>query len=306
MRRRTLGGPGQCGQRLPEITVERHLARAVPAAVVEIDVNQPGVLVEHRRAAEGQPEVERDSDHQHEVGFAQRHASGAGGVVGAVGRDDASRQPITDRRQIGHTQQLTELRLGVRPPDPGTGHHRRPARRPQQRGSGCDGVGIGMRARVGDQVLGLLRKLGGAEEDVRGDVQEGGPRARAERRADGLTDGAVDLFRRLVCANLVRLRTTGRWSSSCSEPIPAVASGERPPITSIGLSLARAPARVEIVLVTPGPAVTAATPHCRVSFDQPSAAKAAVCSLRTSTRLMPYSTAPIRTPQMWPPLRVKR
>jgi len=54
-----------------------------------------------------------------------------------------------------------------------------------------------MRARVGDQVLGLLRKLGGAEEDVRGDVQEGGPRARAERRADGLTDGAVDLFRRL-------------------------------------------------------------------------------------------------------------
>jgi hypothetical protein len=36
--------------------------------------------------------------------------------------------------------------------------------------------------------------------------------------------------------------------------------------------------------VTPGPAVSAQTPTCRVTFDQPSAAKAAADSWRVSIR----------------------
>ena len=57
--------------------------------------------------------------------------------------------------------------------------------------------------------------------------------------------------------------------------MPQRASGARPPITSSGLSLEWAAAIAESALVTPGPAVTEATPHCRVTFDQPSAAKVA-------------------------------
>ncbi|COW34045.1 Uncharacterised protein [Mycobacterium tuberculosis] len=42
----------------------------------------------------------------------------------------------------------------------------------------------------------------------------------------------------------------------------------------------------------PGPAVSAATPGTLVTFDQPSAAKAAVCSWRVSIRRMPSSRQP--------------
>ena len=105
---------------------------------------------------------------------------------------------------------------------------------------------------------------------------------------------------------LVRLRVSSTWSISCSDPMPHRATGARPPITNIGLSFPCAWARAEAELVTPGPAVTAATPHSRVTLDQPSAANAADCSCRTSTTRMPCSAAPVRTGQIWPPLRVKR
>jgi len=49
-------------------------------------------------------------------------------------------------------------------------------------------------------------------------------------------------------------------------------------MTKIGLSAACAWAIAEAELVTPGPAVTAATPTCRVTLAQPSAANAADCS----------------------------
>ncbi len=75
---------------------------------------------------------------------------------------------------------------------------------------------------------------------------------------------------------------------------------------NIGLSLACAWASAEIELVTPGPAVTVATPHSRVTLAQPSAAKAADCSWRTSMMRMPCSAAAVRIGQMWPPLIVNR
>ena len=105
---------------------------------------------------------------------------------------------------------------------------------------------------------------------------------------------------------MLTLATIGTWSISCSEPIPQRASGARPPTTRSGLSLECAAVIAESALVTPGPAVTAATPHSRVIFDQPSAAKVAVCSCRVSTIRIPCSTEPVSIGQMWAPLRVKR
>ena len=69
-------------------------------------------------------------------------------------------------------------------------------------------------------------------------------------------------------------------------------AGARPPRTSIGEWFCCAEAIALIAFVTPGPAVTAATPGSRVTFAQPSAAKAAAYSWRTSTMSMPSSRQP--------------
>ena len=86
--------------------------------------------------------------------------------------------------------------------------------------------------------------------------------------------------------------TKGRWSISCSEPEPQRSSGARPPSTQSGEPFAWAPAIALIPLVTPGPAVSAATPTRRVAFANPSAAKTADCSCRTSTIPIPSSRQP--------------
>ena len=58
-------------------------------------------------------------------------------------------------------------------------------------------------------------------------------------------------------------------------------------------------------LVTPGPAVRAATPGTRVTFDQPSAANAAVCSCRVSISRTFSARQPSYIENRWPPERVK-
>ena len=95
-----------------------------------------------------------------------------------------------------------------------------------------------------------------------------------------------------VAASLVRGATNGTWSSSCSEPWPQRKAGARPPSTSTGEWFSFADAIALIPLVTPGPAVSAHTPRVRVTLAQPSAAKAAVCSWRTSTMSMPSARHP--------------
>src|SRR6266849_5173855 len=88
--------------------------------------------------------------------------------------------------------------------------------------------------------------------------------------------------------------------------MPHLATGARPATTNMGLSPDCACANAEVEFVTPGPAVTAAAPHCRVTLAQPSAANAAACSWRTSMIRRPCSCAPTRIDQMCPPLRVNR
>ena len=93
-------------------------------------------------------------------------------------------------------------------------------------------------------------------------------------------------------ASLTSGRTNGMWSISWSEPCPQRACGARPPSTTIGEPFCDAEAIALIPLVTPGPAVSAHTPTLRVTFAHPSAAKAAVCSWRTSMSSMPSSRQP--------------
>ena len=95
-----------------------------------------------------------------------------------------------------------------------------------------------------------------------------------------------------VVASLVSGRTKGTWSSSCREPWPQRIAGARPPSTRIGEPFCCAEAIALMPLVTPGPAVSAATPGWRVTLAQPSAANVAADSWRTSTRSMPSSRQP--------------
>ena len=98
--------------------------------------------------------------------------------------------------------------------------------------------------------------------------------------------------------------STGTWSNSCSDPAPQRVAGARPPSTTSGEPLNRAEVTAEMPLVTPGPAVSAATPGLRVSFAYASAAKTADCSWRVSTTRMPTSRAPSYSGQMCPPFSV--
>ena len=110
-------------------------------------------------------------------------------------------------------------------------------------------------------------------------------------RAASISDG-ICAVRAAVAASFVTDATSGRWSISCSDPCPQRAAGARPPSTSIGEWLKCAEAIALIPFVTPGPAVSAATPGRRVTFAQPSAANAAVCSWRTSTIPIPSARQP--------------
>src|SRR6478752_3685496 len=74
----------------------------------------------------------------------------------------------------------------------------------------------------------------------------------------------------------------GGWSSSCSAPVPHRPCGARPPTTTIGEPANCAWATALRPLVTPGPAVSTASPGVRLSLPVASAAKVAVCSCRTS------------------------
>jgi hypothetical protein len=95
-----------------------------------------------------------------------------------------------------------------------------------------------------------------------------------------------------VRASLVTGATKGTWSISWSEPWPQRNAGARPPSATMGEPFCSAEARPLMPLVTPGPAVRAHTPTCRVALAHPSAANAADCSWRTSTSSIPSSRQP--------------
>ena len=111
-----------------------------------------------------------------------------------------------------------------------------------------------------------------------------GPRcgARASRSTRS-TSAAAFSAACTVPAYFVTGANSGGWSSSCRLPCPHFSAGARPPMMSTGEPLNHALVTADTPLVTPGPAVSTANPGCRVSRASPSAAKAAVCSCRTSS-----------------------
>ena len=106
------------------------------------------------------------------------------------------------------------------------------------------------------------------------------------------TSPAISSGESAVAASLVSGATNGTWSISCSDPIPQRSAGARPPSTTIGDADCCAEAIALMPLVTPGPAVSAATPGVRVTFAQPSAANVAACSWRVSTMSIPSARQP--------------
>src|SRR5439155_6238388 len=114
-----------------------------------------------------------------------------------------------------------------------------------------------------------------------------GVRARVTASATSLGTSAVDVT---VRADLEMLATIGTWSSSWSDPAPQRNCGARPARTTSGDPLSLAVVMALTPLVTPGPAVSTATPGRRVSLASPSAANVAVCSWRTSTMRHPAFT----------------
>jgi hypothetical protein len=69
-----------------------------------------------------------------------------------------------------------------------------------------------------------------------------------------------------VPADFVIDETIGTWSSSCNDPAPHRPCGARPPRTISGEPLKCALVIAETPFVTPGPAVSAASPGVRVSL----------------------------------------
>ncbi len=119
------------------------------------------------------------------------------------------------------------------------------------------------------------------------------------------TAGPSSRTRRILMKRLTCGATSGRWSMSCSAPRPCSAVGAAPPIRISGDCASWAFFSAVMVLVMPGPAVTAATPGRPESRALASAAKTAVASSRTSTIRMPRALAAVRIGEMWPPHSVK-
>lgn len=95
------------------------------------------------------------------------------------------------------------------------------------------------------------------------------------------------------------------WSMSCSAPRPFCSEAAAPPMSSSGDSAIWAFLMAVTALVTPGPAVTAATPMRPESLETASAAKTAVASCRVSTTRIPSFSLATRMGEMWPPASAK-
>jgi hypothetical protein len=92
------------------------------------------------------------------------------------------------------------------------------------------------------------------------------------------TEAATSPTWSTVRASLVTVSSSGGWSNSCRLPLPHFSAGARPPITTSGDPLNCAWVIALTPLVTPGPAVSTASPGVRVSLPSASAANTAVCS----------------------------
>lgn len=118
--------------------------------------------------------------------------------------------------------------------------------------------------------------------------------------------GTRSRTRRAAPAHFTCGRISAIWSMSCSAPRPLSTVAVAPPSTITGDCASWAFFTAVIVLVSPGPAVTAATPGTPVIRATASAANTALTSCRTSTTRIPRRLAPTRIGEMCPPHSVNR
>ena len=142
-----------------------------------------------------------------------------------------------------------------------TGRSAAPSRAPTR--SISRAVGGRQRARV-RQRGGALLLVGLHEHDVQRQVEEGRARWAGSSVAASAssTRPAISAVEVAVRADFVSGATNGTWSISWSEPWPQRNCGARPPSTIIGELFLCADAIALMPFVTPGPAVSAATPGC--------------------------------------------
>ena len=250
--------------------------RRDPGGCVD-DVGDGGVT----EAAEPDPEVERSADDDDEVGALLEQPAGAEEGERVAGRQHAATQPVEEARDpevLGRRGERLRraVPVGVAADEEGRALCRRDHRRQPLDGVVVDRL-VPQPGAVGDVASAGPKRSSGKSRKT-------GPRWRwaASRTASWTTAPAVE-GSVTVAASLVIGASTGTWSNSWSEPAPHRAAGARPPRTTRGDPLNIAVVTAEMPLVTPGPAVSAATPGRRVSLAYASAANVADCSWRVST-----------------------
>ncbi len=157
------------------------------------------------------------------------------------------------------------------------------------------------------RAFGRCHRAGGVglvEELVHRYVEEGRPAVRGAGQRERLVDGAGDLGHLVHRPRGLGDRGEDRRVVELLEAaLPQRLAGARPPTTTRGEPLNCAWVTALTPLVTPGPAVSTASPGTRVSLPTASAANTAVCSCRTSRIRIGGSalTAPSYIGKTWAP-----
>ncbi len=150
------------------------------------DPGRAGALLLAAEHSVPQPEVERGTDHDHQVGGVQRLAAGLGHQQRVAAGDDPSAHAVGDRGEPGALHERQRLLLGAVGPDVGAEDQHRPLGVREQPCDPVDGIGVGL----GAARRSAARKShgGGVEELVHRDVDEHRAAVRRAGGAEGLVE----------------------------------------------------------------------------------------------------------------------
>ena len=156
-------------------------------------VYHPGWRVLRPEGAVPEPEVERRSGHDDQVGLPQRHRSGPGDQQFVAARQHPAGLPVGDHRQPQRLRRRPGVVLGATQPHVRSQHQDRPPGRPQQGGDLVEVRGVGRRG--GRRPGRLQGRLGLAVDRLEGDVEENRAAVRAHRQPEGLVHRGAHLGR---------------------------------------------------------------------------------------------------------------
>ena len=160
------------------------------------DVDRDHLGLGREGGAEAEPEVERDADHQRDVGAAQPGAARAGEGELVVGGHAAAAQAVEEHGDPQRLGQRAQCLLAVAPVQVGAGHDHRALGVAQQHCRPLERVAVGAGAppRLGQRLV-SGGGLGLHEHVVEREVQEGGARVGLDRLAHRALQQRRDLGR---------------------------------------------------------------------------------------------------------------